>query len=436
MLENINMRSFIYNIRRTYLHMRRRHRPSLRYFGYNFKRDPFFRIMTIFISLVVIFGLIIILSITVLPDNSIKAFLKKDIEVIDAADSNKTTPVPNATLEPTPIITPAATTAFTPSFTPDANASPTPLPVETQSATTTGYIVAPSGLVVRTGPSQQHAKLGVIPYGRKVEIISRGTWHFIVYEEGGAYVHSKYVVIGDAPPGDSTKYGNTSDTWTSINISTKILVEKIFYDRVTIYVADIQTSVENFLTQYNSEFEKPSVMAINNNAVLAVNGDFFGIRDDGIIIRNGEILRDKASQEIAVLYEDGRLEVYFADDINANQLLQDGAIHTWSIGPILVKDSKAYDDFTNRTSLDGLNPRTGIGMIKPNHYIIIVADGRQENSIGLTLVEFAELFESYGSMSAYNLDGGSSSVMIFNDEIISSPSGIDERLCSDIIYFN
>ncbi|MCK5130355.1 MAG: phosphodiester glycosidase family protein, partial [Clostridiales bacterium] len=70
-----------------------------------------------------------------------------------------------------------------------------------------------------------------------------------------------------------------------------------------------------------------------------------------------------------------------------------------------------------------------------NHYIIIVADGRQEMSKGLTLEELAKLFEYYECETAYNLDGGASSIMILENEIISSPSGGTERKSTDIIFF-
>lgn len=430
------MKNFIYNIRRFFLHSKRRHRPGVRNFWLNLRKDTVFRTITIAIFLIAALIVIFVLLITVLPDNAVKAFVKKDsIKVIDSTPTNDTSNSSGLTAVPTPVISPTATITLEPTYTPDPNASPTPLPVDENTDTISGYIVAPSGLVVRTGPTKQHAKLGTLPYGTKVEIIKEGVWHFIVYNDGGAYVHSNYVEITQSPPGASTKQNSSSQTWTSINNSTKILVEKFFYNGAIIYVADIKTEAKNFLTAYDILKKKPSELAVQNNATLAINGDYFGYRDDGIIIRNGELLRDEPSQEMAVLYENGRIDVYFSEEKNAEQMLKDGALQVWSFGPILVKDFKAYESFAGRSRLNPPNPRTAIGMVKPNHYIIIVVDGRQENSKGLTLIEFAELFAYYECETAYNLDGGGTSVMIFNDEIISSPSGETERNCTDIIYF-
>ena len=213
------------------------------------------------------------------------------------------------------------------------------------------------------------------------------------------------------------------------------MVEKIFYDGVTIYVADIKTDAKNFLTAYELPSEKPSILAEMSQAILAINGDFFGFRNLGLVIRNGELIRDSATREAAVLYENGRLDMYFKGEKTGEQMIEDGALHAWSFGPILVKDYEAYDDFAGRSNLNPPNPRTGIGMVKPNHYKVIVADGRQENSKGLSLTEFAKLFEYYECETAYNLDGGGTSIMILQNEIISSPSGGSERNCTDIIYF-
>jgi exopolysaccharide biosynthesis protein len=267
-----------------------------------------------------------------------------------------------------------------------------------------------------------------------VEIIQEGTWHFIQFDGGGGYVHSNYVYVGESPPGTETHNTNTSQTWTHLESSAEISVEKIFYDGATYYAADIKTPAENILTLSSEEAKTPGEMLDGRDTAFAVNGDYYGIRDGGVIIRNGELLRDREYSDIAVLYESGRLDVYSGNEKSALELLDGGALQSWSFGPILVEGGKANDDFDEYSDLNLPNPRTGIGMIEPGHYIIIVADGRQESSRGLTLYEFAKLFEEYGCETAYNLDGGGTSVMYFENERISSPSGIEEREVSDIIY--
>lgn len=83
------------------------------------------------------------------------------------------------------------------------------------------------------------------------------------------------------------------------------------------------------------------------------------------------------------------------------------------------------------------NPRTAIGYIDNNHYILIVCDGRTSESNGLSLYELANYLKTLNVKVAYNLDGGGSSTMVFNNTIINNPTTngrIKERGVSDIVY--
>lgn len=421
------MKDFIYKIRKFLLHSKRRYRPGARNFWLNFRKDPIFRLIIILVFLLAVAIIAFILLLTIIPNNPIRDYFNddqvKEVNYSNSPEGQTSTPEPSKE------------NTVTPTITPDPNElTPTPLVTEEEKSTITGWITAQSGLIVRTGPSSQTAKLGTLPYGTEIEIIKEGTWHFIEYKDGGGYVHTNYVVVGEAPPGTSTKNTNTSQTWTHLDNSTKLLVEKIFYNGVTYYIADIKTESNNILSAYSFVAKTPTELLDNKSAIFAINGDYFGFRDEGIIIRNSKLLRDVPYPEIAVLYEDGRLDVYFDGEKDSAEMINEGAIHSWSFGPILVKDYIAYDDFSKRSDIGAVNPRTGIGMIEPNHYIFIVADGRQETSKGFTLAEFAQLFKEYKCETAYNLDGGGTSIMIFKDEIISSPSGGKERAISDVIY--
>jgi exopolysaccharide biosynthesis protein len=84
------------------------------------------------------------------------------------------------------------------------------------------------------------------------------------------------------------------------------------------------------------------------------------------------------------------------------------------------------------------NPRTAIGQVSKLHYIVVVSDGRTSESQGLSLLELARVFEDQGCTVAYNLDGGGSSTMYFNGQIVNNPAdgnGSQEREVSDIVYF-
>ena len=84
------------------------------------------------------------------------------------------------------------------------------------------------------------------------------------------------------------------------------------------------------------------------------------------------------------------------------------------------------------------NPRTAIGIYDDLHYVFVVSDGRTDESEGLSLYQLAEFMQSLGVTTAYNLDGGGSSTMYFNGEIVNNPTtngkSIKERKVSDIVY--
>ena len=70
-------------------------------------------------------------------------------------------------------------------------------------------------------------------------------------------------------------------------------------------------------------------------------------------------------------------------------------------------------------------PRTAVGWDKNKNWLFLVADGRQQASVGLTIPETAVLFAQIGAVEAMNLDGGSSTQLIVNGELINVPSGFD-----------
>ena len=167
------------------------------------------------------------------------------------------------------------------------------------------------------------------------------------------------------------------------------------------------------------------------NAILAINGDYYGAQESGYVIRSGVIYREtaKSGNEDLVIYGDGSFEIIDEDDITAEELLEKGAQNVLAFGPALVEDgsvSVTEDEEVGKAMAS--NPRTAIGII----------DGRTSDNEGLSLYELAEFMESLGVQTAYNLDGGGSSTMYFNGQIINKPttngSSIKERSVSDIVY--
>ncbi len=187
---------------------------------------------------------------------------------------------------------------------------------------------------------------------------------------------------------------------------------------------------------------KTSTTAQSVNAVLAVNGDYYGARDAGYVIRNGQLLRSDsqdANQEDLVIYQDGSFEIIREGDITAQELLNRGAVQVLSFGPALIENSQvAVDSAVEVGKAMASNPRTAIGIIDDKHYVLVVSDGRTDESKGLSLKELADFMKELKVTTAYNLDGGGSSTMYFNGQIINKPTtnghNIEEREVSDIVY--
>ena len=228
----------------------------------------------------------------------------------------------------------------------------------------------------------------------------------------------------------------------------KIELKEYRENNTTIYVADVQINNPALLkTAFaNSSYgknitKKTSAIAKEVNAILAINGDYYGVQESGYVLKNGIVYRSTASknQEDLVIYRDGTFEIINESNISINELVENGAYNILSFGPALVENgniSVGAKEEVDRAMAS--NPRTAIGIIDNLHYVFVVSDGRTNTSEGLTLYELAEFMNKIGANTAYNLDGGGSSTMYFNGKLINNPTTngnkVSERSVSDIVY--
>lgn len=238
----------------------------------------------------------------------------------------------------------------------------------------------------------------------------------------------------------------TSNSYKDQNI--QIEMKEYRKNDTTIYVADVQIANPALLktalannTYGKNITSKTSTIADNVNAILAINGDYYGVQEKGYVLKNGTIYRSTASknQEDLVIYEDGTFEIINESDVDINTLLKNGAYNILSFGPALVENCNitvSQNEEVGKAMAS--NPRTAIGIIDELHYVFVVSDGRTNESEGLSLYELAEFMQSIGVKTAYNLDGGGSSTMYFNGNIINNPTTngnrVSERSVSDIVY--
>ena len=240
----------------------------------------------------------------------------------------------------------------------------------------------------------------------------------------------------------------TDTSYSDDNISLTLTEKTV--SNTQVYMADVTVSSSEYLktafaqnTYGNNVTAKTSETAANNNAILAVNGDYYGANTTGYVIRNGVVYRDTVREDSSngdlAIYKDGSFKIIYEDQVSADQLVKDGVVNLLAFGPSLVENGEIVVDTNSEVGQSmSSNPRTAIGIIDENHYIIIVSDGRTSESEGLSLYQMAEIMKSYGVKTAYNLDGGGSSTLYFNGQVINKPTTngntISERSVSDIVY--
>lgn len=237
----------------------------------------------------------------------------------------------------------------------------------------------------------------------------------------------------------------TADSYSDGNISIVITEERV--GDTTVYVADVTLSSADYLrtafaenTYGRNVTDTTSTIAESVNAILAINGDYYGAQQSGYVIRNGVLYRSTAEKgaEDLVIYRDGSFAIIQESEVTAQALLDSGAWNVLSFGPALVENGEiavSVDDEVGRAKAS--NPRTAIAVIDELHYLFVVSDGRTDESEGLSLYELAVFLQSKGVQIAYNLDGGGSSTMVFNGHVVNNPTsgrGIKERSVSDIVY--
>ena len=264
-------------------------------------------------------------------------------------------------------------------------------------------------------------------------------------EYSGDNIQAEYEIL-DTSKTSSGKIISDDKTYEDDNIT--ITLKEYRENDTTIYVADVVVSDIAYLKtafangKYGKNITaKTSATAKDVDAILAINGDYYGVQESGYVLKNGVIYRQTAAKnrQDLVIYKDGSFEIINESDISATELLEKGAYNILSFGPGLVENGEiSVSENAEVAKAMTDNPRTAIGMIDDLHYVFIVSDGRTNESEGLSLYELANFMENLGVKTGYNLDGGGSSSMYFNGNLINKPTTngnkISERGVSDIVY--
>ena len=169
-----------------------------------------------------------------------------------------------------------------------------------------------------------------------------------------------------------------------------------------------------------------------SNCIVAISGDFARWHENGLIIRNGEIFRQKRyTSDLCVLYSNGVMETYVPGSAPLEEIMSNSPWQSWHFGPELL-DHTGQPKTKFNTGVWGRNPRSVIGYYEPGHYCLVVVDGRQgKYSGGLNMAELSQLMYALGCVRAYNLDGGATAHMSWQNTVINSPS--KGRKINDVI---
>lgn len=225
----------------------------------------------------------------------------------------------------------------------------------------------------------------------------------------------------------------TENTYRSANVSvtvTKVERPRQVYHIAEIYLSDLKYLRTSIGTRGFGSRNMAADLANVNGALVAISGDYYSARKEGIVIRNGLLYRETLFEDICVLLSDGRMLTLSPGEFDLEELKASAPWQVWSFGPKLLDNGCAITSFTS--TVEKTNPRSAIGCVEPGHYFFVQVDGRGANgSRGMTLAELSQLFEDLGCVTAYNLDGGQTAGIVWDGRLLSYPYG---RSVSDIIY--
>ena len=263
--------------------------------------------------------------------------------------------------------------------------------------------------------------------------MAKNTW------VGKYYVNAKgqRVKSSDAKPTVS----QSGNTYTYKSGTLNIKLERKSVHGISYWAAHIKTASPKQLRSalsngtYGGERQTTSSAVSSNGGIIGVNGSAFDYGTGkpsplGMCIKNGIIYGNyMTSYSVMAVKNNGTIYTP-AQGLMGKDLLAAGVKDTYNFGPILIKDGAAQLPWAET---EKYYPRTAVGMVKPNDYVLLVTD--TGNYSGLNHWDMVNIFKSYGCTYAYNLDGGGSATLYFNGKVMNKLIGNTQRPCADFLYF-
>jgi uncharacterized protein YgiM (DUF1202 family) len=308
-------------------------------------------------------------------------------------------------------------------------------------------VYAKKAVNIRTGPSTDYEIVGSLKSGKSITRVGIGDngWSKVLYNDEVAYMSSKYLQTDKPATTQSSGYPMVySDSTATITIY------KEWYKNAYVYAAHIQfTDYKRFGTdcangKYNNGYETTSHAAKRLGAIFAVNGCYSAPSLDYTVVRGGKIWNGsgRARFWVPAIYSFNNGKFLCAYDSHGtpgisggqvDQLVADGLVtDTFCFGPPSLANGKVLgknEGARAQRTFIGTNGNAG-------DIWVCVSDGRYNDgkSAGLTCYEAAEYLTTKGCTFGVHLDGGGSSTMYFNGEILNAAKG-NQRSVVDFVYF-
>lgn len=325
-----------------------------------------------------------------------------------------------------------------------------------------GEMVTTTSVNIRTAP-ENGAVIKTVPKGTRLEIESAYAGWAKTSDSG--YICAKYLADNNAPKGKTFKLPKKTKSGSSFENKTKVLEKEamrakwhysgngilcysnrytedggktFFLTRILVKDPALQMGQDFSNGDFGGTREYPTDAAKRLGAVITTNGSYFSY-DTGqpacasVFVNKGQVISGSSTngKEVCLL-SDGSLFTPKAGT-SASELVDKGVIATWGTAdPLLIQNSERVS--TSAQINDGAYPRTAIGCVEPGEYYIVTA-GSSAYSGGLTFKDLQDMFIDLGCNYARSLDGGGSSSLVFDGELINTPAAGEQRPVVDFLYF-
>lgn len=254
-----------------------------------------------------------------------------------------------------------------------------------------------------------------------------------------------YVIPRDqyvAPEPNKNNYDKYYNSYSDETITVKYYSERRYKSTYHFIEVEIAHPSQLRLALANNKYSQsakkyPQKIAIEVNAVAAIDASYYNNRSIGVLIYQGKTYRmNPGGLDVLLIDSEGDFHIVADKEVESSGILEQyDIVSAVTFGPALVLDGEVQTirsiQWESRTN----EPRAAIGQLGKLHYLMCTVDGRMASSEGITQQKLAEVMAEKGCKIAYNLDGGQSATLILGDRVKNTVAYGGQRILGDILYF-